>query len=301
MTFKKYMHLERFGTSETEGLLDGEVYIFPKIDGTNASIWANRKLTGIQLGFGSRNRELAIDNDNAGFMNAMVEHEGVREFFKEFPNLRLYGEWLVPHSLKTYREDSWRRFYVFDVLHEQTDEYLSYEEYKPLLDAYEIDYIPPLMIMKNPDEEMLFKALDKCGTFLVQDGQGLGEGIVIKNYDWVGNKYGRVTWGKIITNEFKEKHHKEMGAPIVTGSKIVEAEIIDSYVTEAFVLKEQAKIVNEMGEWNPKLIPRLLGTVYYELVREEIWNILKEHKNPKINFSLLNKLTLNKTKKVIGL
>lgn len=35
--FIKYQHLERLGNQETNGILDGEVYVFPKIDGTNAS------------------------------------------------------------------------------------------------------------------------------------------------------------------------------------------------------------------------------------------------------------------------
>lgn len=300
--FKKYMHLERFGTEETSQLLDGRVWVFPKLDGSNASIWYEDLGNGIfGLSFGSRNRQLQLDNDNAGFMNACYMDSRYGNFFFKHKNLRLYGEWLVPHSLKTYHDDAWRRFYVFDVLDDTTDEFLSYDKYKPLLDEFSIDYIPPLMIIKNANEDMLFQALDKCGTFLVKDGQGLGEGIVIKNYECGPNKYGRLTWGKIITNEFRDKHLKEMGAPIVSGSKIVEEEIVFEFVTESFILKEQAKITNELGEWTSKSIPRLLGTVYHELVTEEIWNILKKHKNPRINFSLLNKLTINKVKKVIGL
>jgi hypothetical protein len=63
MEFKKYMHLERFGTSEVEGIEIGTTYVFPKLDGTNASVWFEDG----KIKAGSRNRELSFDNDNAGF------------------------------------------------------------------------------------------------------------------------------------------------------------------------------------------------------------------------------------------
>ena len=32
MNFTKYQHVERIGTTETDGILDGDVLVFPKID-----------------------------------------------------------------------------------------------------------------------------------------------------------------------------------------------------------------------------------------------------------------------------
>ena len=70
------------------------------------------------------------------------------------------------------------------------------------------------------------------------------------------------------------------------------------FITTAFVEKEYAKIVNEQGDWNSKLIPQLLEIVYHELVTEEIWNICKKFKNPTINFKTLNNMTINKIKSI---
>lgn len=294
--FVKYQHLERIGTDETEGILDGIVHVFYKIDGTNGSMWWCPENACIR--YGSRNRELTYESDNAGFMNETSKDPKYYEFFCRYPNLRLYGEWLVPHSLKTYRDNAWRQFYIFDVYDNTTETILTYEEYKQYLDEFDLNYIPPIMIIKKPTLENLYDALDKCGTFLVEDGKGLGEGLVVKNYNYC-NKYGRQTWAKLITNEFKEKHHKEMGAPLVNGSKLVEESIVDNYVTPDFVLKEQAKIINELGDWKSQYIPRLLGVVFYELIKEELWNILKEFNQPRIDFRLLNKLSINKIKEVI--
>ena len=210
--------------------------------------------------------------------------------------LYLYGERLVPHSLKAYRKDAWKRFYVFDV------ELLPYEAYKPLLEEFEIDYIPPLAIIKNPTEEDLYRLLQNSGQFLVEDGAGKGEGIVIKNYDY-RNHRGSQTWAKIITNEFKEVHHKEMGAPEINGPALIEEQIVRDFLSNEFIEKEKWKVVYnndpDGNGWQSKYIPELLGRVWYEFIREEISEILKKYKNPKINFRLLQSLTIKKVKKVI--
>lgn len=299
MTFLKYPHIVRLDDLEVDGLTVGQCHVFYKIDGTNASIWIDND----SLCFGSRNRQLSLDNDNAGFMNEMMREDNeemLRGFFRYHPDFRLYGEWLVPHSLKTYREDAWRRFYVFDVWDRREQRFLPYEQYEPIMKEFGFEYIPPLAIINNPTAVDLYRLLEKSGWFLVKDGAGQGEGIVIKNYDFV-NKHGRTTWGKIVTNEFKERHYKEMGAPIINNTIGVEQKIVDEYVTEALVLKEKAKIELANGGWSNKSIPELLGRVFYELVREETHNFVKKHNQPTISFRLLNILTVKKVKGVIGL
>lgn len=295
--FKRYQHVERFGTEEVEGILDGICHIFYKIDGTNASIWYN-EVAGVSCG--SRNRELSFENDNAGFMNWVWTQRNIRDFVFENQYLRLYGEWLVPHSLKTYREDAWRRFYVFDVVDTRDNSILSYEAYQPILEAYGIDYIPPLAIIKMPKEEDLYRCLEKSGQFLIEDGKGKGEGIVVKNYDFV-NRYGRQIWAKIVTNEFKEVHHKEMGAPLINGTSLLEEKIIEEFLTEEFIRKEKSKLELLNDGWHSKLIPQLLGVVWYEFIREESWNFLKKHKMPKLNFKFMQQLAIRKVKEVCNI
>ena len=139
MEFVKYQHVERYGTTETEGITVGTCYIFPKIDGTNSSVW----LQDNRVCAGSRNRELSLDKDNAGLLEYINQKSNIQEFFKEYPNLRLYGEWLVPHHLKTYRDNAWNKFYIFDVtyIEDGITHYMPYNEYQPILEKYSIDYI----------------------------------------------------------------------------------------------------------------------------------------------------------------
>lgn len=282
MEFLKYQHIERFATTETQGIENGMCYVFPKIDGTNSQLWLNCDTFGTKLMAGSRNRQLELNNDNAGFYNWACEQDNIFEFFKKYPNLRLYGEWLVPHSLKTYTETAWRKFYVFDVM--EGENYLPYEEYAALLEPFGIEFIPPLCKVENPTYERLIAQLEKNG-YLIDDGKGIGEGIVIKNYNYK-NKYGRITWAKIVTNEFKAKHAKCQVTEIKE-SKIIEQEICEKYVTKALIEKELAKIENECGDWSSKYIPRLINTVYYCLVTEECWNFVKEFKFPNVDFKRL--------------
>lgn len=294
MGFVKYQHIERFGVDEVRDIEFGKCFIFTKIDGTNSSVWLDN---GIIKG-GSRNRELTLDNDNQGFYAYILQDNRIIKFFEKYPNHRLYGEFLVPHSLCTYRKDAWRKFYIFDVCltkEDDTLEYLPYDLYQPMLEEFELEYIPPICIINNPTYDNLIKCLEKT-NFLIEDGKGLGEGVCIKNYNFY-NQYGRQTWAKIVSNEFKEKHVKAMGANEFNGKDMVEQKIVDDFCTSSLIEKEYAKIVNDKG-WSSKYIGELLGRVYHELIVEESWNMIKKFKNPTINFKTLNSLVIQKIKEV---
>lgn len=288
--FQKYQHIERFGTSEVQDIEFGECYIFPKIDGTNASVWLGEDG---KIHAGSRNRELSLENDNAGFMAWAVKSESLQAYFDAHPTTRLYGEWLVPHSLTTYRDDAWRRFYVFDVM--DGESYVHFSDYEKDMKAAGLDYLAPLAVIRNGTYEQFVDQLAK-NVFLIQDGKGAGEGVVIKRYDY-RNKYGRTTWAKIVTSEFKEAHIKAMGAPVVQGRKMVEEEIAEAFVTVALIEKEHAKIVSE-AEWSSKMIPRLLNVVFYSLIREDSWEFLSKHKFPTVDFQRLKFFVFARVKTV---
>lgn len=302
--FHKYQHVARLGTNETDGIEMGECFIFPKLDGTNGSLWWD----GEKVQAGSRNRHLTPDADNQGFLAHAMFDRRYELFFRKHPHWRLFGEWLVPHTLRTYREDAWRKFYVFDVVADMSEErtrfndhgvnmgselvedyrYVHPDVYQSVLDDFEIDYIPYTHVIKNPRPDDLYSLLDK-NTFLMQDGE-VGEGIVIKNYEYV-NKWGRVTWAKLVRNEFKEHHVKSMGATVREGSQGIEEAIVDLYVTESLVRKELAKLTGDKP-----IQPRLLSTVYHCILTEETWNFVKKFKNPVIDFKRLQKLVTARTK-----
>ena len=58
----------------------------------------------------------------------------------------------------------------------------------------------------------------------------------------------------------------------------------------------QHEKIESVDGWNSKMIPRLLNTIYYEIIKEECWNFVKENKNPTINFKTLQHFVFAKVR-----
>lgn len=286
----KYIHLERFGTDEVDGINIGACHIFPKLDGTNASIW----MEDGQFCFGSRNRQITPDDDNQGFAAWASQNNALCDMVAANPSLRFFGEWLVPHSLKTYRPEAWRRFYVFDAML-PSGEFMHFDDYSAICQAHGVDFIPCMLKAQNPTYEVLSKATEN-NRFMLQENSGVGEGVVIKQYGWK-NRFGRTTWAKLITNAFKDEHVKEMGGSVVN-TRLVEEAIADEFLTDHMVEKIVAKIRADKGAFSARDIPQLLGMAYHDLVTEELWQAVKQHKNPKIDFKTLNHCAIARVKRL---
>jgi len=272
--FVKYMHIERLEKDDVAGILDGTVDVQPKIDGSNGSIWFEDG----EIKCGSRNRQInSLEEDNQGFMNTVLTKykDRLTQLFHNFPKWRLYCEFLVSHSLKTYEDDAWGKVYIFDVFSDEYTEgaFIPYKEYAPQLQSHHLDYIPVIATLDNADQERVESLLEK-NTFLIKDGCGYGEGVVIKRYDYV-NKYGRVIWAKVVANKFKEAHVKEMGGVRIEYQPAIEREIAEKYVTIVRI----DKMVEEMGEWSQRRIPELFNRIYHDIVTEELWDFVKKHNN----------------------
>lgn len=285
MQFLKYQHIERLGTPATEGILDGTVYIFDKLDGTNTSVYLN---DNGEVEVASRNKALvAGTDDNHGVRAHILSDSRYKDYLADYPTHRLYGEWLVPHTIRDYKDEAWREFYVFDVM--DGDRYLTYDEYSTPLAIHAIKYIPLLAKFENPSVEKVTALRDKC-IFMTKEG-ACGEGIVIKRYDFI-NRFGRTNWAKLVrpATAVAEKKQK----PLICES--VESAIVEKFLPPELIEKEYAKIVNDTGYWDKKLIPKLLGVVWNTFITEETFNFVKHFKNPKVDFEVLNALVIRKIK-----
>jgi len=303
--YRRYDHLERLGHRQCQGIEMGLVHVFPKLDGTNSSVWLAPGTS--EVCGGSRNRQLALDNDNAGFLAYVLGDDekarALRNLVTDNPSWIIYGEWMVPHTLKTYRHEVWRRFWVFDVYDRTTGRYLSYDDYAPTVRAYLQDVIEPLCTIMDPSEDQL-KAQVEVNTYLIAENAGLGEGVVLKNYAW---RREGCPWAKVVRNVFKEEAARAFGHAEKQGEFQVEVAIAEEFITPHLVGKTRAKIVldlaNELGvdtslpnwqqtieaEHRGKIIPQLLGRVFHDLIAEEMWSILKKHmkSSPSIDFKKL--------------
>lgn len=295
--FIKYTHVERFGTEEVEGIEHGICLIQSKLDGSNGSVW----LYDGEVVAASRNRVLTLENDNQGFFAHILQQQNIIDYVNKYPDHILRGEWLKPHTLRTYRDSAWNKFYVFDVEKRIDDEgnteFIPYEIYNKLLTEFNINFIPLMAEIKNPTKEQLYAKLEQ-NTYLIQDGAGCGEGITIKNPSY-RNYFGRKAVAKIVRSEFKEANALVFGHAKQEGKLEVEQRIIDIYCTQALIEKTKAKIENAEGGWRSQYIPRLLETVYHDLVKEDIWTAIKKFKGPIINFKILKALCDQKIKQVV--
>ena len=115
MKFKPYPKVQGLHKEECDGLLYGNCIIQEKIDGANASIWMEED--GIHCG--SRTRDLTIINKGFnGFKEYVESHEGIKNLLTTYPHLRLYGEWLVRHTIG-YNELSYKHFYLYEIENEE--------------------------------------------------------------------------------------------------------------------------------------------------------------------------------------
>jgi len=289
---KHYPHISRFGEDKIKDIVIGECHIFPKIDGTFGEVvkdWDGR------IRMFNKYRELSLEEDNQGFVEHILKQKNIIEFLDKYPTLQLFGEFLIIHTLETYREDSLNKFYVFDVY--ENNKPLHYDAYKPLLEEFNINYIPCLCTIKSPTLQSLIQLCER-NTYLLKDGYGVGEGLVIKNYNFK-DRNGRYRNGKIVRNEFKEGLNRRSCGEVIPKS-VVEQRIVDKYVTESFVNKEWAKLSVGVDESKHKgAIHRLIDTIFYTLIEEEIWNIVKYFKHPTVDFSLLKHLTIFKIKETL--
>lgn len=296
MDFRKYMHVERFGKTAVKGIEEGSCYVFPKIDGTNASIWKN---AADEICCGSRNQSIGKGASNQGFGPDHVDVDLWQKVVEVFKDCTIYGEWLVPHSLRTYSDDAWRKFYVFDVMNAE-GQYLPFSQYnQPLLDLG-VEVIQPLMIIDNPTEEELQNIANTANKFLIKEGEGVGEGVVVKNYDF-RNRFGHVVWAKVLANTYKNKGNAKGKINAPTGPKKdtenYGVKFLEKYFDDTFIEKEIHKLLNTAEPLDgqdfdrKKMMPIMMFNILKTCVEEELFEFLAKHKMPSIDFTQMKKLS----------
>ena len=231
MKFKAYPKIHRLGKEETDGLLEfGEVTVQEKIDGANTSIWLDE---GVLKG-GSRSRELGDESFN-GFVEYINNHSGIMNLLTDNPTYRLYGEWLVRHTI-AYKETSYKQFYLFDIWTEEGG-FMPQDMVQMIAEGNGINY-PQVFFTGSITAEAIQEFVGKTNL-----GE-LGEGVVIKNPSFI-NKFGDCVYAKVVTEKFKEDNALTFGGNNKHSDSYWEMYIINKYATLARVQKIMNKIQPE--------------------------------------------------------
>lgn len=235
---------------------------------------------------GSRNQEVT-DRDFGGFTKYAREHAGIVELLKDYPAYRLYWEWLRPHTIK-YRETAYNKWYMFDIF--DGKEFLHTHEVDMLAKEYGI-WAPHLFWMYyNPSAETLESFVWKSELW------PLGEGIVIRNYEFV-NKFWDSPYSKLVSQDFKESNALTFGGNNKHSESYWEMYVCNKYATAERV----NKIINKIEQSLDRKIliedtPRICWTVLHDIITEEAYEIFK--KVPKIDNFKLKQLIMKKTAKI---
>ena len=207
--YRAYTHIERANKPQVADVMSAPlVSVQPKIDGTNACIWAD---DDANIHCGSRTREVGEtkETDNQGFCKYMKNDDAIkplRAFCVNNPNYIVYGEWLGQNkglgSIKQYIK---RGFWVFDVYDTDTGDYLLYEDWSRMLGSIYDQYVPELWRGAGADltQEKIDSLLESNHFNLPADV--IGEGIVIKAQPSVLDSCGCPAIAKIIRDEFHQK------------------------------------------------------------------------------------------------
>lgn len=275
----RYQHIERLGSDEVDGILDGEVHIQEKIDGANLTVGYDNGLV-----IASRRRAIykegEIIDEFRGAVNYILNRPIYEKICKKYGWV-LRGEWLVKHTI-TYPKEFTEKFWVFDV--QKENKYIPYSEYAPILLDNNILFIKEEVI-DNPCLNDLTPYLEK-GDFGIEP-----EGIVIKNYNFI-NKYGRITWAKLVRSDFKELSNATFRATKYDSPEVAFCNLL----TDSIIEKIIAAIIERDGKVSIKNMKEILGRSWHDLFTEELWNFVKKSKVKEFDFHKAHKLCVEKTK-----
>ncbi|MBP3867417.1 MAG: RNA ligase family protein [Eggerthellaceae bacterium] len=303
-SYKKYLHVERLGTEECEGLLENEaVYVTAKVDGSNGCVFWDE--TSGEVRAGSRNFVLSDDEDNAYFhewlKSGAEEACLLRAYCEQNPERVVYGEWMgrdkFVGAFKAYDKAAKGTLIIFDVFDEESGEFVPEEQWRTELAEAGLGphFVKLLAVLDHPSEADVL-AIAEGNDFLLEGTGMVGEGVVCKVPGWK-NKFGRTAYGKIVLEEFKKQRKSAVE------SVAVEPDIVAAFVTDAEIEKTMAKVCTMAGadafDAGSRKMMGMLSSFCWKDLLSECPNWVKKFKNPKVDFGVLSGLCAKRVKEFV--
>lgn len=254
-SYQKIYHL---GSPEVEGILDDDVWVTEKIDGS-------------QIGFGlvdgelfvrSKGKRLDIDNPNPMFAGAVDYLKTVKDRLD--PELFYFGECLQkPKQNKlAYKRIPEHHIALYDVLYKETGSYYFHDMVQDCADYIGIDAVPLLKKEGRYELEQLKELLER-DSYL----GGPMEGIVIMS--------DSTPPAKLVGKEFREKMER---IPKATGDM---EKKIDEFFASFRTIARWEKAVQHLQESDGierglQDIPVIIREIQRDVLEEEE-NFIKEN------------------------
>lgn len=244
-----------------EWILEGNVFVQSKIDWANLSI----RLEDGQISIWSRT-QIVYSNGTLhkkfnNVQNIIPADNGIMKLLEDHPTYRLYGEFLVKHTI-SYPDDAYNKFYMFDIL--DGENRLDPVYVRELALKYWIDAPTNLSNGYNIFTlERLNEIMKDNKDFWVR-----WEWIVIKPYDFTNKRGNTRQYAKLVRPEFKEENSIVFGNVNKTSP---EDEFASKYINAARVLKIINKIEqNEDRNIQIQDTPQVNWMCYHDAFEEEI-------------------------------
>lgn len=280
MEYKKYPKIHRLGKEETDGILENHLIVQEKVDGANISIF----LQDGEVRCGTRTRMLPKDESFNGFQEAVQANGKIAEFLTRYPEIILYGEWLVKHTI-TYNEEAYKKIYLFDLYDKNADSWYEQPEVEKAAKEMGLEY-PHIFheghITADEIQEFVGKSMIAPA----------GEGVVLKAVGFL-NKFGDHVYAKVVHQKFKESNAIVWGGNNKHSETYWEMYVVNKYCTTARVRKIMQKLQSESEKrLDMEHTSQVAGTCYHDMITEEAWEIVK--KVPALNFKKLQGFCMKK-------
>jgi hypothetical protein len=265
---KSFPKIFALGTDYIKDILDGEVEVTEKIDGS-------------QFGFGRIDGELFVRSKGA-----MLHFSAPNNMFKEgveyidsikdlIPdNMVFHAEYLQTpsHNSLTYSKIPKNHLCLFSVS-DNTDKFYTHDEIKKWAEVLGIDAVP--LIYKGTIESTDF-ILEMIGSESYLGGAN-AEGVVVKNYNkpfLLGGQPIPVMSGKYVSEAFKEVHRASWTGKHTSGGAWDNYKA--GFKTEAR-WEKAIQYLRDSGELteSPKDIGKLIARVMVDIEEEEKEEIKK--------------------------
>ena len=277
MTFKKYPDIERLGHEDNKDIfLSGEdtLVIEEKVDGGNGSFWLEED--GIH--FGSRNRDLTLENDTkmfAGLQKYLRDHFSLIEEVIN-PNYIYYFEWMTKHTINYINAPPIIGFDIrikYSNNSEGESLFLGRETREQEFNRLKIVNVP--LVWRGKVSELkkleIRELIPKSEYF-----DGLAEGIVIKNYCRKHPRENHQLYAKLVRDEFKEDNKAVFGN--VRNKNSDTSKIVEEFCTDARIRKVVLHFTDEGEKLELKLMSKVPHYVIEDIMKEEILTIIKKYK-----------------------
>jgi hypothetical protein len=277
MTFKKYPDIERLGHEDNKDIFlsqEDSLVIEEKVDGGNFSFW----LEDDGIHFGSRNRDLTLENDIKmfqGFQIWLREHlSNIKEVIN--PNYIYYLECMEIHTIK-YKNPP--PFIGIDIRmkrsanSEDAGLFLGRDAREQEFNRLHIENVPLVWRGKVGElkDKVIRDFIPKSKYF-----DGFAEGIVIKNLNRKHPHENHQLYAKLVRDEFKEDNRAVFGN--IKNKNSDTSKIVEEFCTDARIRKAVLYFIDNGDELGLKLMSKVPHHVIRDIFKEEILTIIDKYK-----------------------